>query len=219
MFDGLFPEPYNKQILKLLFTLAHWHGLAKLRQHTEPSLDLLESTTEQLGKEFHKFEEKTCPDFDTLELKREAGARQRRQAKTSLAGSSAPATAGPTANAERPTPSNTTSSSSTVTSNAVADSSKVGLTPSSLDAATPINWSSSAVPPTFKPPKHSGKITSQKGKSASVGQIGRRKKAFNRHTYKNHSLGDFVNMIRMLGTTDSYSTEGVCSDTSLRYNT
>jgi hypothetical protein len=31
VFDGLFPSDHNKMIVDLLFTLAHWHGLAKLR--------------------------------------------------------------------------------------------------------------------------------------------------------------------------------------------
>jgi hypothetical protein len=136
VFGGLFPEPYNKQILKLLFTLAHWHALAKLRQHTDLSLDLLEATTALLGKAFGEFEEKTCPAFETQELRREAEARQRRQA----------------------------------------------------------NALSSAAPATSAANKH----------------VGRRQKKFNRRTYKNHSLGDYVRAIRTLGTTDSYSTEGVC---------
>ncbi|KIK21724.1 hypothetical protein PISMIDRAFT_77613, partial [Pisolithus microcarpus 441] len=27
IFTGLLPEPHNGQIIKLLFVLAHWHGL------------------------------------------------------------------------------------------------------------------------------------------------------------------------------------------------
>lgn len=121
--------------------MAHWHALAKLRQHTDPSLDLLEATTSLLGKAFREFEEKTCPAFETRELRREAEARQRRQA----------------------------------------------------------NPPSSAAPAT----------------SAASKPVGRRQKKFNRRTYKNHSLGDYVRTIRMLGTTDSYSTEGVCLDFAL----
>lgn len=47
---------------------------------------------------------------------------------------------------------------------------------------------------------------------------GRRKKQYNMHTYKHHALGDYVDMIRMYGTCDSYNTElvrmevfGMCS--------
>jgi hypothetical protein len=162
VFDGLLPEPFNKQVLKLLFTLALWHALAKLRLHTDPSLDLLESTTELLGKEFRIFEEKTCLAFDTLELKREVEARQRCQAKNFSTGVGA---AGSTPATETPTPSSSTSSTKT-----------------------------------------SGK---GKEKTAVRRPAGRNKKDFSRRTYKNHSLGDYVRTIRMFGTTDSYSTEGV----------
>ena len=40
----------------------------------------------------------------------------------------------------------------------------------------------------------------------------RRKKSFNLRTYKTHSLGDYVKIIRSYGTTDSYSTESVSTD-------
>ncbi len=38
---------------------------------------------------------------------------------------------------------------------------------------------------------------------------GKRKKAFNLNTYKNHSLGDYLETIKRFGTVDSYSTESV----------
>jgi len=34
VFEGLLPELHNTHVLKLLFDLAHWHGLAKLQMHT-----------------------------------------------------------------------------------------------------------------------------------------------------------------------------------------
>lgn len=45
------------------------------------SLDILESTTKDLGQRLRDFESATCSAFQTRELKREAGARQRRQTK------------------------------------------------------------------------------------------------------------------------------------------
>jgi hypothetical protein len=42
-------------------------------------------------------------------------------------------------------------------------------------------------------------------------------KTFNLHTYKLHSLGDYVATIRKYGTTDSYSTEPVRSTFSLQF--
>ncbi|KAF9221244.1 hypothetical protein BS17DRAFT_810136 [Gyrodon lividus] len=38
----LMPEPNNSQVLQLLFTLCHWHSLAKLWLHTDKTLDLME---------------------------------------------------------------------------------------------------------------------------------------------------------------------------------
>lgn len=45
------------------------------------SLDILESTTKDLGQRLRDFESATCSAFQTRELKREAEARQRRQTK------------------------------------------------------------------------------------------------------------------------------------------
>ncbi|KAG6912370.1 hypothetical protein DXG01_015088, partial [Tephrocybe rancida] len=56
VFDGLLPdEEMNSHILHLLFLMAHWHGLAKLRLHSTPTLDLLNETTTTLGDTLRKF--------------------------------------------------------------------------------------------------------------------------------------------------------------------
>jgi len=60
VFDSLLPEPHNTQILKLIFDLAHWHGLAKLQMHTDCTLELLLQITVAFGAGICKFEEKTC---------------------------------------------------------------------------------------------------------------------------------------------------------------
>jgi hypothetical protein len=80
-FDGLFPEPYNSSILKLLFLCAHWHGLAKLRSHTDLTLDVFEGVTIKTGAAFRHFANNICVNFDTRELAREESQRKRRQAK------------------------------------------------------------------------------------------------------------------------------------------
>jgi hypothetical protein len=82
VFDGLLEEPYNQQVLDLLFTLAHWHSLAKLRLKTEDTLELLDIATTQLGAQLRDFLFITCANFKTKELEREAAARKRRAAKT-----------------------------------------------------------------------------------------------------------------------------------------
>jgi hypothetical protein len=60
--------------MQLLFTCAHWHGMAKLRMHTDITLDILGQTTTQLGDGFRKFADNTCTSFDTRELAREVAA-------------------------------------------------------------------------------------------------------------------------------------------------
>lgn len=79
MFDGLLDEPHNTCVLKLLFDLAHWHGLAKLHMHTDTTLDILADVTTSLGRSLRAFEGSTCSAFPTRELERERAARQRRQ--------------------------------------------------------------------------------------------------------------------------------------------
>jgi hypothetical protein len=76
----LFPEPQNKQVMKLLFLCSYWHGLAKLRLHTDATLEILDDVTTKLGAAFRNFTDNLCPLFSTQELRREAEARQRRQA-------------------------------------------------------------------------------------------------------------------------------------------
>jgi hypothetical protein len=100
VFDGLFPEPHNAAVLELLFVCAHWHAFAKLRMHIDPTLSILDKVTSELGAEFRKFIDKTCPAFDTRELNREAGARKRRQSKKKAANAGGDAVA-----AEEPMPS------------------------------------------------------------------------------------------------------------------
>ncbi|KJA12927.1 hypothetical protein HYPSUDRAFT_209987 [Hypholoma sublateritium FD-334 SS-4] len=141
VFEGLLPEPHNSNLLDILFTLSHWHAMAKLRQHTDLSLQVLESVTIRLGGLLRKFRDTTCEAFQTKELKREVAARVRRMSKKSTSSSAASSSAA--------------SSTQTVSN----------------------------------PDKQS--------------------KVLNLNTYKNHSLGDYVEMIRRNGTVDSYSTEAM----------
>lgn len=75
VFDGLFPEPHNSAILKLLFILSHWHGLVKMRMHTNETLQIMDDVTVTLGEELRAFTTHTCPAFQTRELRREAACR------------------------------------------------------------------------------------------------------------------------------------------------
>jgi hypothetical protein len=80
VFDGLLPEPHNTKIMRLLTLCAEWHGLAKLRMHTDHTLKMLHETTVAVGEAFRKFVKDTCSAFNTQELQREVDARNRRQA-------------------------------------------------------------------------------------------------------------------------------------------
>jgi hypothetical protein len=49
-FEGLFPPTAENVILDLLFMLATWHALAKLRMHTTSTLSFFDAVTKSLGK-------------------------------------------------------------------------------------------------------------------------------------------------------------------------
>lgn len=79
--DGLLPEPYNTEVLTLLFVCSHWHALAKLRMHTEYTLRLFDAKTKHLGTCLRSFATNTCEDYETQELLSEVAARNRRNIK------------------------------------------------------------------------------------------------------------------------------------------
>lgn len=137
VFEGLLPSPHNEVILDLLFDLAVWHALAKLRIHTDDTLYFLDFATRHLGYSVRRFQKTTCAAYQTTELPEESASRTRRQAALVT---------------KRP--------QSTRNSN---------------QSSTP-------------------KI-----------------KKLNLSTYKFHALGDYPDVIREFGTTDSYSTQMVQS--------
>lgn len=95
MVEGLLPEPWNSDILDLLFTLAEWHSFAKLKLHTESSVTLLGAATKAVGRLLRRFQRVVCPAFDTRELDSEKAARGRRQAKKAAQGKKGKAPAAP----------------------------------------------------------------------------------------------------------------------------
>ena len=62
-------------LLRLLYKAAEWHALAKLRMHTDSTLDLLEAVTKEFGRLMRQFRDGT-QGFDTVELPRETGAQK-----------------------------------------------------------------------------------------------------------------------------------------------
>lgn len=130
----MLPEPDNTVILNLLFEFCTFHGLAKLRLHTESTLRHLENSTARLGCALRIFKNTVCEKYETAELPLEEAARGRRNANLTAKG---------------------------------------------------------------------------KQTDATQGKRTRKKKEFNMHTYKFHSLGDYAQSIRMFGTTDNTSTQQV----------
>jgi hypothetical protein len=65
--------------MKLLYRTAEWHALAKLRMHTDATLDHLNSLTKEFGVLMRQFRDITCRHFQTIELPRELSARNRQR--------------------------------------------------------------------------------------------------------------------------------------------
>ncbi|KAF9240183.1 hypothetical protein BU15DRAFT_74100 [Melanogaster broomeanus] len=79
VFEGLFPRQHDALVTTLLYRFAEWHALAKLRMHTESSLSLLDTTSKTLCRVLRQFRDKTAKVYNTVELPKELGARQRRK--------------------------------------------------------------------------------------------------------------------------------------------
>jgi hypothetical protein len=145
--EGLLPEPYNGKLMTLLFRLAEWHALAKLRMQTEHTLDCLNQATISIGRELRSFKEWTR-EFNTVELPCERAAHERRKRKK-----------------------NASQNADTIASGPVSQN-------------------------------HPILAGSEKKLSVKP-----KVRHFNLLTYKLHALGDYVQTIKLFGTTDSYSTQ------------
>ena len=75
VFEGLLPEPFNGMVLRLLYKTAEWHALAKLRIHTDSTLNLFDVVTREFGRLMRQFRDRTADEFDTVELPHEAGSK------------------------------------------------------------------------------------------------------------------------------------------------
>ncbi|KAF6742517.1 hypothetical protein DFP72DRAFT_830415 [Ephemerocybe angulata] len=72
----------NTFVRRLLFEMATWHALSKLRLHTKSTVSDLRSSTKRLGSLLRQFVKDICPRYATRELRKEAEKRTRRaQAK------------------------------------------------------------------------------------------------------------------------------------------
>ena len=61
--------------------MAHWHGLAKLRMHSDLTLEIMDGVTSAVGQQFREFKASVCAAYTTHELSWEVEARTRRQLK------------------------------------------------------------------------------------------------------------------------------------------
>jgi hypothetical protein len=227
-FDRLFPEPYNSQILKLLFLCTHWHGLAKLRSHTDPTLDIFDNVTIKTGTAFRHFVNNICIDFDTRELAREEGQRRRREAKQKgrnpqdIAPDAHPTPVLPDASM----PPTSLCSAPVALSHIVLSSSRgtaafpATTPPLSRELLASADGISQVISqallasgpreeaPHITPPSAAGAQQSLAyPKFSNTAGMSNQKKKFTLNTYKFHACGDYPNNIRRYGMTDSYSTE------------
>ncbi|KAI0308698.1 hypothetical protein OF83DRAFT_1191943, partial [Amylostereum chailletii] len=82
VFEGLLPNTANNHcLLQLLFIAAHWHGLAKLRLHTDETVKILQAIKKALSRALRDFKKNVCDKYATTELTREYESRLRCEAK------------------------------------------------------------------------------------------------------------------------------------------
>ncbi|KAG8733120.1 hypothetical protein FRC10_000416 [Ceratobasidium sp. 414] len=84
-FEGLFPAEHDTDISVLIFTVAQWHALAKLRMHTTSTIKALDNQTIKLGQRMRRFQQSTAAAFNTVETNQEFGARKRRHERAMIA--------------------------------------------------------------------------------------------------------------------------------------
>ncbi|KAL1658267.1 hypothetical protein EV122DRAFT_182009, partial [Schizophyllum commune] len=89
-FDRLLEGTANEKLLTLLYRTSEWHALGKARMHTDTTLDLLESLTQEFGKLMREFEQMSR-SYATVELPKEASARARRDAQKAATAAGQPA--------------------------------------------------------------------------------------------------------------------------------
>lgn len=84
--EDILPPPHNDVVLDLLFELASWHAFAKLRIHTDITLNLFRAATQSLAASVRQFLRTTCEAYITQELPKEAAACGRRKAALAAKG-------------------------------------------------------------------------------------------------------------------------------------
>lgn len=86
VFDGLFPPAENEIVMTLLFDLITWHGLAKLRLHTDITLRHLDYSCVAAFRSIRIFIREICDKHVAEELDKEARIREKRAIRRRAAG-------------------------------------------------------------------------------------------------------------------------------------
>ncbi|EJF59272.1 hypothetical protein DICSQDRAFT_65466 [Dichomitus squalens LYAD-421 SS1] len=82
--EGLLDLPDDQTVADLLFELANWHALAKLRLHTTITINIFRAATKHMYDVIRTFANKICLRYQTKELSSEATARVRRAKATNV---------------------------------------------------------------------------------------------------------------------------------------
>ncbi|CDO74660.1 hypothetical protein BN946_scf184832.g4 [Trametes cinnabarina] len=80
-FEGLLPVADDLIVADMLFELANWHGLAKLRLHTSITIKIMRVATDHMCRAMRSFARTTCKRYETRELPKETDARVRCEEK------------------------------------------------------------------------------------------------------------------------------------------
>jgi hypothetical protein len=186
--------------MDVLFLFAHWHGLAKLRLHTDTTLDTMDQLTRIFGSKLREFAKKTCSAYKTRELKKEVDARNRRHTKRSTK-----------AKVKFGGPHSATSGNAQTEMALLTLPAGVGDAQDQQEEQTSRSTGAASDTRTCPGPSRQTGCTVKPNTEANSTVNGRKMKQLNLNTYKYHAMGDVVHTIRRYGTTDSYSTEPVCS--------
>jgi hypothetical protein len=176
--------------------------------HTDDTLRIFEDVTVHIGSEFRTFNKRTCPAFDTRELRREVNARKSRQLKRSEAKASeqpkhgtSKTVSNPVSDADRPMEGSKPTNDKAPGASELEPSEPVSGTIFEVDG--PVRGPDDKASETPRP-------ESSNHVSVAVSETDRPlRKVLNIQTYKHHALGDYPKTIRQFGTTDSFSTEPV----------
>lgn len=190
----------------MLYLLAYWQGLAKLRLHTEDTLAILDNITRSLGISLRAFKKDTCSIYKTRELPSEAASRSRREARRQQKPRHPANLATIPGESNCPITSNNPWSSNSTAQKGKGKEILHGVTaPMSRNISKNIIhiWDSHHL---YTPAAEIG-VEVSKVEAASAPQYSRKPRDFNLNTYKLHSLGDYTDTIRQYGSTDSYSTQ------------